>query len=66
MFNPEQPEREYERLYYAHQQHHAIVQAIAAGQGARAEALMKEHAQAALNSYEQIAASGLSKTIRTE
>tara|TARA_A200000159_G_scaffold163577_1_gene190272 strand:- start:8421 stop:9149 length:729 start_codon:yes stop_codon:yes gene_type:complete len=66
VFNPEQPEREYERLYYAHQQHHAIVQAIAAGQGARAEALMKEHAQAALNSYEQIAASGLSKTIRTE
>mgnify|MGYP001161394960 FL=1 len=64
VFNPEQTEREYERLYYAHQQHHAIVQAIAAGQGARAEALMKEHAQAALNSYQQIAASGPSKTIR--
>ena len=66
VFNPEQTEREYERLYYAHQQHHAIVQAIAAGQGARAEALMKEHAQAALNSYEQLSASGVSKTIRSE
>lgn len=66
VFNPEQTEREYERLYYAHQQHHAIVQAIAAGQGARAEALMKEHAQAALNRYEQLAANGTSKTIRSE
>ena len=64
VFNPEQTQREYERLYYAHQQHHVIAQAIIAGQGARAEALMKEHAQAALNSYEQITASGTSKTIR--
>ncbi|GAN78841.1 GntR family transcriptional regulator [Acidocella aminolytica] len=39
---------EYKRLNYAHIQHHAIVEAIAAGQGARAEALMREHANAVL------------------
>ncbi|WP_234729813.1 GntR family transcriptional regulator [Acidocella facilis] len=39
---------EYKRLNYAHMQHHAIVEAIAAGQGARAEALMREHANAVL------------------
>ncbi|MFS1703256.1 GntR family transcriptional regulator [Alteromonas sp. AMM-1] len=65
VFNPEQTEREYKRLYYAHQQHHAIVQAIASGQGARAEALMKEHAQAALNSFEQISSHGAVKTVRS-
>lgn len=31
-------------LLYAHQQHHAIVEAIGRSQGARAEALMREHA----------------------
>jgi GntR family transcriptional regulator of vanillate catabolism len=40
--------REYRRLNYAHMQHHAIVEAIAARQGARAEALMREHANAVL------------------
>jgi GntR family transcriptional regulator of vanillate catabolism len=30
-------------LNYAHRQHHDIVQAIAAGKGARAEAIFKEH-----------------------
>ncbi|AUZ06116.1 MULTISPECIES: GntR family transcriptional regulator [Vitreoscilla] len=35
---------ERKRLLYAHLQHHAILGAIKAGQGARAEALMKEHA----------------------
>ena len=39
---------EYRRLNYAHMQHHAIVEAIAAGQGARVEALMREHANAVL------------------
>jgi len=39
---------EYKRLNYAHMQHHAIVEAIAARQGARAEALMREHANAVL------------------
>jgi GntR family transcriptional regulator of vanillate catabolism len=39
---------EYRRLNYAHMQHHAIVEAIAARQGTRAEALMREHANAVL------------------
>ncbi|MBP6115946.1 MAG: GntR family transcriptional regulator [Neisseriaceae bacterium] len=36
------------RLHYAHLQHHALLQALRAGQSARAEALMKEHAHAPL------------------
>lgn len=43
-----QPEREFRRFYYAHLQHHAIVDAISRGQAARAEALMREHANATL------------------
>lgn len=39
---------EYLRLNYAHTQHHVIVEAIEAGQSARAEALMREHANAVL------------------
>jgi GntR family transcriptional regulator of vanillate catabolism len=35
----------FELLRYAHRQHHAIVQAMANGQSARAEVLMREHAQ---------------------
>jgi GntR family transcriptional regulator, vanillate catabolism transcriptional regulator len=46
--DPAQPDREYLRFYYAHLQHHAIVDAISRGQGARAEALMREHANATL------------------
>jgi len=34
----------YDMLHYAHRQHHGIVDAIEAGQSARAEALMREHA----------------------
>ncbi len=41
-------EREYRRLNYAHMQHHAIYDALKGGQGARAEALMREHANATL------------------
>jgi GntR family transcriptional regulator of vanillate catabolism len=33
----------YDLLFYAHQQHHAIVDAIQRGEGARAEALLREH-----------------------
>ena len=39
-------EQMYDMLRYAHQQHHAIVDALEHGQGARAEALMREHANA--------------------
>jgi len=49
VFNPQALTREYNRLHYAHLQHHAVFDAIQKGQGARAEALMKEHAQAALS-----------------
>jgi GntR family transcriptional regulator of vanillate catabolism len=38
-------EQMYDALWYAHRQHHAIVQAIEAGEGARAEALFREHVQ---------------------
>jgi GntR family transcriptional regulator of vanillate catabolism len=34
----------YERLHYAHRQHHAIVGALEAGQSGRVDALMREHA----------------------
>jgi len=36
----------YDMLHYAHRQHHHIVDAIGHGEGARAEALMREHAVA--------------------
>ncbi len=35
--------RQYTMFLYAHRQHHAIVTALANGEGARVEALMKEH-----------------------
>ncbi|MFK4751641.1 GntR family transcriptional regulator [Oceanobacter antarcticus] len=44
-----QPEREFKRFYYAHLQHHAIVDALSQGQSARVEGLMREHANATLN-----------------
>lgn len=40
--------REFRRLNYAHLQHHAVYDALTRGQGARAEALMREHANATL------------------
>ncbi|WP_308910433.1 GntR family transcriptional regulator [Pseudokordiimonas caeni] len=46
--NTSEMEREFRRLSYAHMQHHAIVDALEAGQAARAEALMREHAAAVI------------------
>ncbi|NBF04024.1 FCD domain-containing protein [Pseudomonas sp. Fl5BN2] len=40
--------REYRRFNYAHMQHHSVFDALVNGQGARAEALMREHANATL------------------
>ncbi|MBJ7552997.1 GntR family transcriptional regulator [Marinomonas spartinae] len=40
--------REYRRFNFAHMQHHAAVDAIIHGQGSRAEAIMREHANATL------------------
>ena len=41
-------EGEYKRFNFAHMQHHAIVDALVSRQGARAEAIMREHANATL------------------
>ncbi|MCD9028732.1 GntR family transcriptional regulator [Luteimonas sp. BDR2-5] len=49
-------------LHYAHRQHHAIVDAIDNGQGARAEALMREHAYAA---RESINMAGIARPVDT-
>jgi GntR family transcriptional regulator, vanillate catabolism transcriptional regulator len=43
-------EQMYDMLRYAHRQHYAIVEALARGQSARAEALMREHANSAKES----------------
>jgi GntR family transcriptional regulator of vanillate catabolism len=43
-------ERMFDMLYFAHRQHHCIVDALEAGQGARVEALMREHANVAKDS----------------
>ncbi len=37
-------DRMYDRLRYAHRQHHSLVEAFERGQGTRAEGLMREHA----------------------
>lgn len=39
-------EQEFRRFNFAHMQHHAVVDALVNGQGARAEAIMREHANA--------------------
>lgn len=41
-------DQEYRRFNFAHMQHHAAFDAIDCGQGARAEAIMREHANATL------------------
>lgn len=41
-------EREYRRFYYAHMQHMSVLDAIERGQAARAEDIMREHANATL------------------
>lgn len=40
--------REFRRFNFAHMQHHAVFDALVNGQGARAEAVMREHANATL------------------
>ena len=43
-------EQMYDMLRFAHRQHYAIVEALERGQSARAEALMREHANSAKES----------------
>ncbi|MDH1574715.1 MULTISPECIES: GntR family transcriptional regulator [Pseudomonas] len=49
--------REYRRFNFAHMQHHAVFDALTHGQGARAEAIMREHANATLRYAETFGAS---------
>ncbi|WP_262421309.1 FCD domain-containing protein [Paraburkholderia sp. UCT31] len=42
-FDESARERQFMMLMYAHRQHHAIVDALKKGEGARVDALMKEH-----------------------
>jgi GntR family transcriptional regulator of vanillate catabolism len=43
-FDKDNLDQMYDLLHYAHRQHHAIVDSLERGQSARAEALMREHA----------------------
>jgi GntR family transcriptional regulator of vanillate catabolism len=45
-FDRKEPKQIYDLLHHAHRQHHAITDALENGQGARAEALLKEHVYA--------------------
>ena len=51
-FDKDNLEQMYDMLQYAHRQHHGIVDALERGQGARAEALMREHAIAVKESID--------------
>ena len=48
---------EFKRFYLAHMQHHTVYDALLRGQGARAEAIMREHANATIN-YAKLFVSG--------
>lgn len=49
VFNPKQLDREFRRFNFANMQHHVVFDALLKQQGARAEAVMKEHAHATLS-----------------
>ncbi|KTB80925.1 GntR family transcriptional regulator [Pseudomonas syringae ICMP 13102] len=55
--------REYRRFNFAHMQHHAVVDALVNGQGARAEAIMREHANATLR-YAEIFGAGQNERMK--
>lgn len=55
--------REYRRFNFAHKQHHAVVDALVNGQGARAEAIMREHANATLR-YAEIFGTGQNERMK--
>ena len=54
-------EHEYRRFNFAHMQHHAAFDAIEHAQGARAEAIMREHANATLGYAELFGAASVEK-----
>ncbi len=47
--DPKRLDREFKRMNFAHMQHHAVFDAIENRQGARAESIMREHANATIN-----------------
>jgi GntR family transcriptional regulator of vanillate catabolism len=51
-------EQMFDMLHFAHRQHYAIVEALERGQSARAEALMREHANSAKESINLTALAG--------
>lgn len=55
--------REYRRFNFAHMQHHAVVDALVNRQGARAEAIMREHANATLR-YAEIFGAGQNERMK--
>ncbi|WP_445380139.1 GntR family transcriptional regulator [Pseudomonas syringae] len=55
--------REYRRFNFAHMQHHVVVDALVNGQGARAEAIMREHANATLR-YAEIFGAGQNERMK--
>jgi GntR family transcriptional regulator, vanillate catabolism transcriptional regulator len=55
----------FQRLTYAHRQHHYIVDALESGEGARAEALMREHINPVKESLNLPALQGAHKAART-
>jgi GntR family transcriptional regulator of vanillate catabolism len=52
--------REYRRFNFAHMQHHSVFDALVSRQGARAEAIMREHANATLRYAEVFSGNGSS------
>ncbi|WP_122687618.1 GntR family transcriptional regulator [Pseudomonas viridiflava] len=55
--------REFRRFNFAHMQHHAVVDALINGQGARAEAIMREHANATLR-YAEVFGAGVHERMK--
>ena len=55
--------REFRRFNFAHMQHHAVVDALVNGQSARAEAIMREHANATLR-YAEIFGAGVHERMK--
>ncbi|WP_122553936.1 GntR family transcriptional regulator [Pseudomonas viridiflava] len=55
--------REFRRFNFAHMQHHAVVDALINGQSARAEAIMREHANATLR-YAEVFGTGVHERMK--
>lgn len=55
--------REFRRFNFAHMQHHAVVDALINGQSARAESIMREHANATLR-YAEVFGAGVHERMK--